>query len=878
MTVDNPDNDAHALIIFTDRAGNQTCAEIDYRAIKITIDPLTVDFGLMKKNKVATKDIIVKNEGTSKVTVTRLEFQKGGQGVFKFVPDLSTVLPFDLEAGATKSVTIQYTSTNDGDIEDSVGVGNDCIFRYRTLVKARTGEPVINVTDIPFGSVVVGTSAKKSFQVSNDGNVKLTVSNQSGVLPAGSPYTSTSDVVTTGSPLVLDLAGSAAGNTKSFDVTFAPTAVGTFNATITFSSDASTVDSVCVITGVGIKPGLSANLVDFGRRRISGNKNYTGPYTTDVTNTKAQIVLSNSGTAPVKITKASVTRGTAAHFTLPDLNQFNGLDIPAGESKTYDISYQPGAAAYDSLDITFENDANAGTIFQAIGVGVVPHIIIDDVTFATLSLLGGNPKDNKKWRITNLSKATTPAWEFYDSVKVTDLTVSGQNNDEIGEGGQSTIGTQRMSYDKTTVGLPLSLKAGEVSTSFDAWYQPVDLGNNSATLTTISDAEVEQVSKWNGSATGGVLEYTVSIPNVSTCAGSSVNIPVTITNTSKVALDMTDIIFKWQGTVSGDLSLPNKPSFPIPPGGTQTVNIVYTPSGLTPTTRITLISEAQPGPVVVNASFEITGEFYPSTLNVAKNVKAAISKDGSTNFFRVPVTLGPDVNSGSVMALKATITFDPKAMFIRRTAPGSSQALITLNTADGAAKGWTVTSSTVTAVSDRLETVAIEMSGATPLSNGANKDLFYLDFQTLLAPMDVNLSQILIDLKDVKAYKEQSATTENLCVRITPTPGFVVGTVVCAYDVTQVSTSAVAFGMRTASPNPVSDAGTRIEFGVGFEAPTRIDVINTNGEVVATLVNEVLKSNIYTLNFVPVNLPSGSYIVRMISAGNTFSQQVQIVK
>ena len=230
------------------------------------------------------------------------------------------------------------------------------------------------------------------------------------------------------------------------------------------------------------------------------------------------------------------------------------------------------------------------------------------------------------------------------------------------------------------------------------------------------------------------------------------------------------------------------------------------------------------------------------------------------------------------MALKATITFDPKAMFIRRAAPGSSQALITLNTADGAAKGWTVTSSTVTAVSDRLETVAIEMSGATPLSNGANKDLFYLDFQTLLAPMDVNLNQILIDLKDVKAYKEQSATTENLCVRITPTPGFVVGTVVCAYDVTQVSTSAVAFGMRTASPNPVSDAGTRIEFGVGFEAPTRIDVINTNGEVVATLVNEVLKSNIYTLNFVPVNLPSGSYIVRMISAGNTFSQQVQIVK
>ncbi|MFN4769554.1 MAG: choice-of-anchor D domain-containing protein [Candidatus Kapaibacterium sp.] len=878
LNVDNPDNDAHALIIFTDRAGNQSCAEIDYRAIKITINPGIVDFGLMKKNKVATKDIVVKNEGTSKVTVSRLEFKAGGVGVFKFVPDLSQVLPFDLDAGATKTVTVQYTSSNDGEIEDSIGVGNDCIFRYRTLVKGKTGEPIINVSDVPFGSVVVGTSVKKAFQVSNDGNVKLTVSNQSGIQPAaGSPYTSTSDAVTTGSPLVLDLAGSASGNTKSYEVTFAPTAVGNFNATITFSSDAESVDSVCVISGTGIQPGLSSNLVDFGRRRIDGNKKYTGPYTTDVTNAAAKIVLSNSGTAPVRVKSAKVTRGNAANFNLPDLNQFNGLDIPAGESKSYDISFKPGAPAYDTLDITFENDANDGTVFQAYGVGVVPRIIIDNVTFAQLSLLGGNPVDTKKWRITNLSKTTTPAWEFYDSVEVTDITVGGAG-DEIATGGQSTIGTQRMSMDKAALKLPISLKAGEVSTGYDAWYQPVNLGNNTATISTTSDAEAEQTSTWTGSATGGVLEYTVTIPDVSTCVGSSINIPVTITNTSKVALDMADITFRWQGTVSGDFTLPAKPALPIAPNASVVVNIVYTPSVQTPTTRYTLICEALPGPVVVNASFNATGEFYPSALNVAKNVKAGISKDGTTNFFRVPVSLGSEVNAGSVMALKATVSFDPKALFIRRTAAGSNQALITLNTADGAAKTWTVTSATVTTVSERLETIAVEMSGSTPLSGGTGKDLFYLEFQTLLAPTDVNLGQIVVDLKDVKAFKDQAGTDENKCVQIKPEPGFVVGTLVCAYDVTQVSTSAVTFGMRAASPNPVNDAGTRIEFGVGFEAPTRIDIINTNGEIVTTLVNETLKANVYTLNFVPVNLSSGSYIVRMISAGNTFTQQLQIVK
>jgi hypothetical protein len=877
LNVDNPDNDAHALIIFTDRAGNQTCAEIDYRAIKITINPVLVDFGLMKKNKVATKDIVVKNEGTSKVSVTRLEFKGGGVGVFKFIPDMSQVLPFDLEAGATKTVTVQYTSSNDGEIEDSIGVGNDCIFRYRTLVKGKTGEPIINVTDIPFGSVVVGNSVKRSFNVTNDGNVKLTVSNQSGVVPAGSPFTSTSDVVTPGSPLVLDLTGTTAGNSKTYEVTFAPTVTGNFNATITFSSDAESVDSVCIISGVGIKPGLSSNLIDFGRRRISGNKNYTGPYSTDVTNAPAKIILSNSGSAPVKISKATVTRGNAANFVLPDLNQFNGLDIPAGETKSFDISYQPGAPAYDSLDITFENDANSGTVFQAIGVGVVARIIIDDVNFTPLSLIGGNPVDTKKWRITNLSKTTTPVWEFYDSVKVTDITVGGTGT-EVGIGGQTDIGSERMSFDKTALKLPLSLKAGEVSTGFDAWYQPKDLGTNKAELNTVSDAETEKISTWNGSATGGVLEYTVTIPDVSTCVGSSINIPVTITNTSKVALDMTDITFKWQGAVGTEFTLPNKPNLPLPPGQSIVVNIVYTPTAQTPTTRYTLVCDAQPGPVTVSASFNVTGEFYPSTLSVAKNVKAGISKDGSTNFFRVPVTMGANVDAGNVLAMKATVTFDPKSLFIRRTSPGGSQAFVTLNTADGAAKTWTVTSATVTAVSDRLETVTIEMSGTTPLTGGSGKDLFYLEFQTLLAPIDVNLGQIIVDLKDVKAFKDQAATNENLCVQVKPEPGFVVATVVCAYDVTQVVTSAIPFGMKTASPNPVSDAGTRIEFSVGFETPTLIDVVNTNGEVVATLVNETLKANIYSLNFVPVNLASGSYIVRMVSAGNTYTQQVQVVK
>ncbi len=637
LTVADASKDAHALVVFEDRAGNQSCAEVDYQVPNVSVSATVVDFGRMKKNERMTKDIFIKNEGTAKVTIGRLEFKGGGRGVFSFVPDVSQILPIELEPGATKIVTVQYSANIDGEIEDSIGVGNDCAFRYRSLVKGRTGAPIINVSDISFARVVVGTTSRKSFIVSNEGSVKLTVSTQSGVLPAGSPFTSTSDLVTTSTPLLLDPIGSVNGNTRSFDVTFAPTVTGNFNATITFSSDAESVDSVCIISGVGIKPGLSSNLIDFGRRRISGNKNYTGPYSTDVTNAPAKIILSNSGTAPVKIAKATVTRGNAAHFVLPNLNQFTGLDIQAGETKTYDISYKPDTTVNDDLVINFTRDDNDSALFQAFGVGVVPRIIIDDVNFTPLSLLGPNPADTKKWRITNLSKTTTPAWEFYDSVKVTDITVGGTGT-EVGIGGQTDIGSERMSFDKTALKLPLSLKAGEVSTGFDAWYQPKDLGTNKAELNTVSDAETEKISTWNGSATGGVLEYTVQIPAVTVKMDTTVSIPVTIVNTSKIAIDMTDIDFRWQGIVNSEFVLPDKPNLPILPGRSAVVYILYTPKTKGPTTRYTLVCAAQPGPVTVSASFDVTIIGYGPPLEMMVTIPDVAVPVGSSVDIPVIIT------------------------------------------------------------------------------------------------------------------------------------------------------------------------------------------------------------------------------------------------
>ncbi len=735
LTVDNPDVDAHALIIFTDRAGNQSCAEVNYTAIKLTINPTVVDFGLMKKGQVATRDITVKNEGTSKTTVTRLQFKAGGAGVFKFVPDLN--LPFDLDAGASKQFTVQYTASNDGDIEDSIGVGSDCVFRYRTLVKGKTGEPIIRVSDVDFGQVVVGTTANKTFTVSSEGSVKLTVSANTPVTPDDGVYKSSdlsSAAISKANPIVLDVLNSGKETSKNFTIDFTPNKVGPFNATITFSSDATTIDSICVIKGEGIEPGLQVNTVDFGRCRINGNKGYTGPYTKDVgqAGIKAIVQLKNTGNAPLKIIKASVTGGDASVFGLPDLNQFTGLTLAPNEVVEKDITYIPASPKNDNVQITFENDSKNSGVFNAKGIGVVPHTTIEDVDFGTVSLLGGTPP-TPKWHIKNL---TSPDWEFYDVVKVTDIAeiADGTGYQAVGTGGPTDIGFQRMSYDKASLALPITLQPGETSPAYTAWYQPKDVGNNQAQLQTVSDAETEPISHWKGAATGGQLQVKIDVPDASICVGSTIDIPVTITNTSTVTLDVADVVFRWVGTTPPDVTLPAKPSLPIPPGATVTTHVTFAPKSPSGATKYTLAVDATPGPVSAQDDFTVTGEFYPSTLTLPSGTTYGVSIDGSTNFFHIPATLGQDLNAGSVMAVKATISYDPRALNVKRTATGSTSALVTINNTDGAAKGWQVVSSVITPVAADKETIDIIISGTTPLNNGANKELFGRDFQMLTAP------------------------------------------------------------------------------------------------------------------------------------------------
>ena len=96
----------------------------------------------------------------------------------------------------------------------------------------------------------------------------------------------------------------------------------------------------------------------------------------------------------------------------------------------------------------------------------------------------------------------------------------------------------------------------------------------------------------------------------------------------------------------------------------------------------------------------------------------------------------------------------------------------------------------------------------------------------------------------------------------------------CALTKRVISISGTQFSFQPVSPNPVINGQGTVNFGVGIDAPTTIDVINLQGEVVAKLVDQQLSSGEYTLQFPTGNLGNGVYFLRMQSADYTKTQQV----
>jgi hypothetical protein len=490
---------------------------------RLKLTPSSVSFGNVPIGKTQTQSATLTNSGTLPVTVTRA----GIAGTGFTLTGLS--LPLTLQGGQSAGFNVSFTPVAGGATSGTIAVfgtvslkvtrrpstfgerGGDVTTVALNMVSTNlsasvsgtgmgVGQLAVSPTSLALGSVRIGASQTQAATLINSGSSQLTI-RQATVSGRGFRMSGISF------PLTL-----AAGQRKSFSVTFAPQAAGNASGSIAVTTDASTTTVNVPVSAVATASGaLNSNpsSLSFGSVQLGQSQTLSA-------------ALTNSGGSSVTVAQANVS---GAGFTV------NGLSLPvtlaAGQSTSFSVTFKPQSAAAVSGGLSFASDA-ANTVLtiplaaSAAAVGVL--------STSDSSLNFGGVQLN--------ATGTQPET----------LTNSGGANVTISQAKVSGTG-----FSITGLSLPLTLSPGQ-SFTFGAAFSPVSGGNFSGAIAVASDASDANLTiTLAGTATvSGQLAVSPATLNFGTVTvGQSKNLTASLTATGSSITVSNASMSTSEFTVSG---------------------------------------------------------------------------------------------------------------------------------------------------------------------------------------------------------------------------------------------------------------------------------------------------------------------------------------
>jgi Abnormal spindle-like microcephaly-assoc'd, ASPM-SPD-2-Hydin len=182
---------------------------------------------------------------------------------------------------------------------------------------AAGGQLLLTPNTVQFGKVNVGTSTSMPVTMKNVGNAPVVISNEK--------FSASASITMSGFKLPVTL---SVGQSLTFVIKFAPTAVGAQSGYVLFLSDAAHIGFSLVINGSGAQPSVSAvpTSASFGSVAVGASTSQT-------------IQLKNTGTTPltISVATASGTGFSVSGLTLP-------VALSAGTAATLTIKFSPKSA------------------------------------------------------------------------------------------------------------------------------------------------------------------------------------------------------------------------------------------------------------------------------------------------------------------------------------------------------------------------------------------------------------------------------------------------------------------------------------------------------------------------------------------------------
>jgi hypothetical protein len=605
------------------------------QAGELGLSGATGAFGGVALGGVASQTVTLTNNGAANVdisaaTVSGTGFQISGISTpLTLTPAQSTTFNLSFQPVAAGSVVGTLTVVSDA--------SNPTLTMPLSGLGVAAGSLGANPTYLAFGAVQVGSTETFSEIVTNATGSSATIT-QVGVSGAGFSLSGIS------APLTL-----AAGQSANFTVSFAPASVGAVSGYVTITSTAPIPTLSISMDGQG-----AAN----GALTASPSSQSFGSVQVGTKQTLSQ-TLTNTGSSSVTLSQVGAS---GSGFSV------SGISVPvtltAGQSTTFNISFDPASAGNASGNVAITSDATNPTLnIPLSGTGAAAGALGSNPTsldFGTVQL--GN-KQTLSETVTNnggssitISQATASGTGFSLSGISPPVTLTtGQSATFSVSFTPTTAGaasgnvTITSTASNPTLNIPLSgtgATAGALGsnpTSLD--FGTVQLGNKQTLSETVTNNGGSSVTISQATASGtGFSLSGISAP-VTLTAGQSATFSVSFTPTTA-------------GAASGSVTITSNASNPtltIPLSGTGTSAVGQL--SVTPTTLAI-------GSVVVGTSGSGQGSLTATNANVTVTGAGSSTSTFSLSGLSLPVTI-PAGRSVSF-----TVTFSPQTT-------GSASATLT---------------------------------------------------------------------------------------------------------------------------------------------------------------------------------------------------------
>ncbi len=855
--------DARVIYFVADFAGNITVDTCYYFADKIVFTPDPLSFGKLRLGSNKTLTLTVTNNSDAEVLLTSSKIKLGTY--FNLVAgNVAEGKEVKIPARGTYTFDIQYTGTRETtDIlkdwdKDTLLVTTGC-GQFKHGLTGVAAIPRIKVRDFDAGTRGLNEKYCAGLLIENPGSDTLVITTITG-------FENSSFSLSANFTPALPIIVAPKGQVELKEVCFVSDKVVDEAKDVTFGNNGDGPDSVSNWTGNTQTPGPGITGYDWLKRRV-GTRH---PWTVKVYNTGNQEIVLNDVNFSTggKFFPAGSNDGNFV-FKIGAIRKGGNIVTSTplrGDSADVEVFFRPGAEQTYNVEITpvWATNQDARTA-RLIGEGIIPKISSQPISLTCAETPEG---DEVRRDIVLNNGGTMP-------LTITDIRLAAG-----APAGYALVATPTF---------PLTVREnGGVLPVTIAYTRPFGFGNaTSAAIEVVHDAtpgagtdettlvdvqpHAQRLSVASCSSPDLATEDINFGRNRASCGQPVREFKITNPSGSLKPLEIKELrltgadsaAFRIVEILDGN----SQPigSFPLVMTANQsvTVRVQFSPTlpNAAPWNDYTYSAqfeidgyaqgEAKPFKTVIA---KITGVGYvtPVTMNLSNDLTVVRGSEaptpGTQSVFSVS-GVSNDWNGADLTSFTATVLYDPATIsYVDRSVQSAS-----------AAPGWTISPPAFSAVNANLSKMTFTCSGPSRLT--ANGPVF--TFRTVLL-----LSDRFVAKQDLEFDPGK------LCV-IPNSTGDSTGIFNCAISKRVIDLAGSRSRISPVSPNPVGSGLATLSFGIGISAPATIELVNSQGTVVRTLVNARMQIGDYDLSFDTQGLAPGAYFVRMRTV--EFDQTQQLV-